>query len=592
MPSYTSLKTRERRIAMTQIRSPIKVTLEKRGQMTIRPSDYVATGGEGSIYRASGTVIKLYTDQRKIAKMTGKIEMLSRIKHPYIVAPHGVVYSHTKEVIGIHMPYVDGEPLPRIFTNDFRAREKFTDTDAAQFALKMREAVQFAHAHNALLVDSNELNWLASLGGAKGPEPRVIDVDSWSIGAWPATVIMQTIRDHHTKGFTQLTDWFAWGIVTFQIFTGIHPYKGTINGFKPGDLEGRMKANASVFSPKIKLNRAVRDFSRIGKPLLEWYAAVFQKGERSIPPSPLAQTPIAQAAVVKHIIATPAGNLIFDKLYGNGNDPALRIWPCGVILLRSGNLFDITSKRIIGMLISPYGEVIATPNGWLVADWIDGKITFSHTHKAGGETKTLLLPLIGRHIVRYENRVFIVTAGGLTEVIYRDLGRPVISAGNTWGVMLNSTRWFDGIGVQDAMGASFLIMPSGKTALLQIRVRELDGLKPITAKAENGFVAIIAADNHGTYHKLEILTREHDSTYRTWTGITDNPELTMTMLPKGVGVTIIDDGELTIFVPATQATTKVREPRMTTDITLAHIGDKTAYLNRGEVWTITMKNKS
>lgn len=577
---------------MTQIISNIWVNLDKRGRLTIRPSDYVATGGEGSIYRASGTVIKLYTDQRKIAKMADKIEMLSRIKHPYIVAPHGTVTNRIGEVIGIHMPYIDGEPLPRIFTNDFRAREKFTDKDAAQFALKMQEAVQFAHANNALLIDANELNWLAVLGGKNGPEPRVIDVDSWAIGKWPATVVMQTIRDYHTKGFTRLSDWFAWGVVTFQIFTGIHPYKGTIDGFKPGDLEGRMKANASVFFPKAKLSRAIRDFSRIGKPLLEWYDAVFQNGERSIPPSPLAQTPIAQAAVVRHIAVTPAGNLIFDKLYGNTNDPAMRIWPCGVILLRSGELFDIASKRTIGTLASPYGEVITTQDGWLVADWIDGKMTFSHIRKPGGETETLPLPLTGRHIVRYENRMFVVTAGGLTEVIYRDLGRSVISAGNTWGVMLNSTRWFDGVGIQDAMGASFLIMPSGKTALLQIRIRELDGLKPITAKAENGFAAIIAADAHGAYHKLEILTREQDSTYRIWTGITDNPELTMTMLPKGVGVTIIDDGELTVFVPATQAATKVREPRMTADITLAHIGDKTAYLHRGEVWAITMKHKN
>lgn len=116
---------------MTQIRDPIWVNLEKRGRLTIRPSDYIATGGEGSIYRASSTVIKLYVDQRKIAKMAEKIELLSHVKHPYIIAPHGTVQNRVGEVIGIHMPYVDGEPLPRIFTNDFRAREKFTDKDAA-----------------------------------------------------------------------------------------------------------------------------------------------------------------------------------------------------------------------------------------------------------------------------------------------------------------------------------------------------------------------------------------------------------------------------------------------------------------------------
>lgn len=577
---------------MTQIRDPIWVNLEKRGRLTIRPSDYIATGGEGSIYRASGTVIKLYVDQRKIAKMAEKIELLSRVKHPYIIAPHGTVQNRIGEVIGIHMPYVDGEPLPRTFTNDFRAREKFTDKDAAQFAFKMQEAVRFAHANGALLVDPNELNWLAVMNGKNGPEPRVIDVDSWAIGKWPATVVMQSIRDWHTKGFTQLSDWFAWGIVTFQIFTGIHPYKGTIDGFKPGDLEGRMKANASVFSPKAKLSRAVRDFSCIGAPLLDWYAAVFQNGERSVPPSPLAQTTIAKAAVVKHLTALPAGNLIFTKLYGNANDPAVRIWPCGIIMLRSGTLFDIASKRAIGALASQNGEVITTPDGWLVTDRIDGNLIFSHIRQASKKANELPFPLVGRHIIRYENRMFVVTAGGLTEVIFRDLGKPVLSAGNTWGAMLNSTRWFDGIGIQDAMGATFLIMPSGKAGLMHIRIKELDGLKPITAKAENGFAAIIALDAHGAYQKLEVASNEHDGTYRAWKGITDSPELNISILPKGVCATIADDGELTIFVPATRNVVKVREQRIAADMILARIGEKTAYLHNGEVWSVTMKHKN
>lgn len=577
---------------MTQIKDSIWVNLEKRGRLTIRPSDYIATGGEGSIYRASGTVIKLYADQRKIAKMIDKIELLSRITHPYIIAPHGAVYNRIGEAIGIHMPYVDGEPLPRMFTNDFRTREKFTDKDAAQFAHKMQEAIQFAHAHGALLVDPNELNWLAVMQGKNGPEPRVIDVDSWAIGKWPATVVMQSIRDWHTKGFTQLSDWFAWGIVTFQIFTGIHPYKGTIDGFKPGDLEGRMKANASVFSPKAKLSKAVRDFSSIGAPLLDWYTAVFQNGERSTPPSPLAQTTVAKAAVVKHITALPAGNLIFTKLYGTTNDPAVRIWPSGVIALQSGKLFDIASKRAIGTLRSPNGEVITTPDGWLVADRIDGNLVFSHIRQASKKADTLSFPLTVRHIIRYENRMFAITAGGLTEIIFRDLGKPVLSAGNTWGAMLNSTRWFDGIGIQDAMGATFLIMPSGKAGLMHIRVKELDGLKPITAKAENGFAVIIALNAHGAYQKLEITSHEHDNTYRVWTGIADSPELNIVILPTGVCAAITDDEELTIFVPATRTMTQVRDRRISADMVLARIGERTAYLHNGEVWSVTMKHKN
>lgn len=584
---------RERRSPMTQIKSPIWINLEKKGRLTVAPNDYIASGGEGSVYRVSDTVIKLYDDHRKLAAMKEKIALLARIRHPYIVAPQGIVENRIGETIGIWMPYATGEPLPRLFTNDFRMRENFTDKDAARFSHKMQETVRAAHAHGALLIDPNELNWLAALGGANGPEPRIIDVDSWAIGKWPAVAVMQTIRDWHAKEFTQLSDWFAWGIVTFQIFTGIHPYKGTIDGFKPSDIEGRMRANASVFSKKAKLSRAVRDFSRIPAPLLDWYMAVFQNGERSIPPSPLAAgLAVPRAAAVQHITAASAGTLIFDKLYGDAGDPAVRVWPCGIIMLRSGNLFDVASKRVIGAIASPNGEVIATHGGWLVADWDDGEIVFSHIAQKGGKTEKLRFPLNAQRLLRHDDRMFVTTKNGITEVIVRDLGRPVISAGNTWGVMLNAARWFDGAGIQDAMGAMFLIMPTGKTALLTLRIRELDGMKPLAAKAENGFAVIIAADKRGAYRKFEILVQDDAASYQIWEDAADNPEIVMTMLPKGAGATITDDGELTVFVPATRLVTKVRDPRIAADMMLARIGNKAAYLYRGEAWSITMRRKS
>ena len=49
-------------------RGNIKVTLEGRGQLTLRDADYVASGGEGSIYRANDTVVKLYSDKDKMTR--------------------------------------------------------------------------------------------------------------------------------------------------------------------------------------------------------------------------------------------------------------------------------------------------------------------------------------------------------------------------------------------------------------------------------------------------------------------------------------------------------------------------------------------
>ena len=53
-----------RRPKMTKVGGSVKVVLSGRGPLTLRPNDYEATGGEGSVYRAKKTAIKIFTDKR------------------------------------------------------------------------------------------------------------------------------------------------------------------------------------------------------------------------------------------------------------------------------------------------------------------------------------------------------------------------------------------------------------------------------------------------------------------------------------------------------------------------------------------------
>src|SRR5262249_40063720 len=101
-----------------------KVILAGKGPMGLRPSNHIATGGEGAIYRLNQTVVKVFTDPSKLQTydMVGKIAMLSKIQHPWIVAPKGIVTDESQKPIGYYMSFADGETLPRFFTNDFRAQ--------------------------------------------------------------------------------------------------------------------------------------------------------------------------------------------------------------------------------------------------------------------------------------------------------------------------------------------------------------------------------------------------------------------------------------------------------------------------------------
>src|SRR3989344_1159989 len=384
---------------MTSRTGTIHVELEGRGPLTLRESDYVASGGEASVYKAHGTSVKLYTDSKKMRRdgTAEKIKLLKVLRHPFIMAPEGIVRDAQGHEIGIYMPYAEGEPLPRVFTNAFWQRESFDIAHASTLVERMRDTVSFAHSNGAVMVDGNELNWIAQTRVKNGPEPRTIDVDSWAIGKFGATVVMPSIRDWHTKGFTKNSDWFTWGVVTFQLFTGIHPYRGTRDGYERNELERRMKDKVSVFAPRVHLNASVRDFNTIPPALRSWYEAVFEKGERTIPPSPFDKgiAAIAPSARTYRAVVTATGQLVFEKLFEVTGDPVLRVWPSGVVLLASGKMFDIRSKRIISVGQSHGAEIVKVPWGWLIGDWMNGKPTFSFVDDRTLQRQSLPFQLVG-----------------------------------------------------------------------------------------------------------------------------------------------------------------------------------------------------
>lgn len=577
---------------MTSARGSLQLILDGKGPVTLRPVDHIATGGQGSVYRISDMVVKVYTDQAKLRQegLAEKFALLAKLKHPYIVSPIGLALAQDGKPAGYFMPFVEGppagEPLSRVFTNEFYQQRGFGLAQAHRLVERMRETFRFAHQHGAVLVDANELNWFCMMG--KEPEPRAVDVDAWAIDRWKASVIMPSIRDWHSKEFNELTDWFAWGIVTFQIYTGIHPFKGTLDGFGRADLEARMKANASVFAPGCRLNRAVRDFACISAPLRNWYEAVFHRGERSVPPSPFDTTATqAPAAVVLRSVTTSStGRLTFEKIFESAGTPVLKVFPAGLALLNSGWLADLRRKLPIEKAISANCEIVSIPNGWAMGDVDGGMIRLMHFD---GRTRGYLkFSLQARRLFSGDNRLFAVTDTGITEIWIRMMipDKIIAAPGQTWGVIANSTRWFEGLGVLDAMGATFLVIPFGQNSVATVRVRELDSMKVVAGKAGKQFAALVAVDRSGAYRKIELAFAHQYQSYKTWAGPADGPELNAAMLPRGVCATIAKDGELLIFVPSTGQLNRIEDRNIGTDMYLAAWEESVVYLHQGAVWSL------
>lgn len=575
------------------ITKPVKIELENRGVLTLQPKDYVVSGGEGAIYKPStDTIIKLYHDTQKMRHdgMPQKLSLLSQINHPFIVNPKGLVYEH-QAPIGYYMKFEEGENLAKVFTTAYRQRENFTDKDAIMLVDGMRTAVKVAHDHKAVLVDANELNWLVAKN-KKTVEPRLIDVDSWKISTWDASVIMLSIRDWHTKGFNEGSDWFSLAVVTFQIFTGIHPYKGGLDGFKTNDIESRMKANKSVFTPGVRLNSAVRDFGCIPVPLLEWYESVFQQGDRTEPPSPKAisnKTP--KPAVVKRVVVANNGKglVITEVIYDGVNDTPIQVFPCGIIRMASGQLVDLLTKKAFTKTVQGNCEVISTPYGYLLAEIAaDGNCSFTLLLKDGSAVD-LAIMIKAHRFMRYQNRLFVVGTIGLTEVTVRQGAKPMLVTLNTWQILLNSTTWFDGVGLQDALGAVFFVAPFSEKSCVFLRVPELDKKKVVDAKAGTRYIVATTIDNAtGLYTRYEFVMDKEYKTYSVTATPVSTPDLNISILPKGVNATIVDDGQLVISVPVNGSVSNVNDSKIESAFILSNWENKVTFTNDKKVFSLAL----
>lgn len=625
----------------------LPIILEHKGPITLRPSDHIATGGQGSVYRVAGKAVKIYLrpDEARSTGLPDKIHLLSSLKHPYVNAPEGLVLDpYSSLPIGHYLPFIDsGHALSLVFTNDFWKKENFNTSSANILVSRIRETVEFAHAHtpSALLIDANELNWFAILSptitststppptptsSSHGPSPCVIDVDSWAIDRWKPEVIMPSIRDWHSSTFSQLTDWFSWGIVTFQIYTGIHPYKGTLDGFSRSDMLGRMKANASVFTKGVRLNAAVRDFSTIPSRLHSWYESTFQSTVREKPPSPFdVATSISPATRVLRVATstivsttgsgtgsgsgtntnsasttvTP-GTLKFEKILSTpSSDPVIRVFHCGVALTSSGKLINLTTSSAICqdrydlhcevVEVARVGTAAGAAGGWVVAE--PGKQSigkFTYISKSDFIPRPLSISLASTSILAFGNRLFTVADTGLSEIHIRFFDHPIAAISNTWGIIPNSTRWFEGFGVLDALGSIFLLTPFGLDGLPQTRVPELDGMRVITGKAGERFVSLIAVNRSGDYHKFEFTFDKLYSSYSSWQSSSDSAELNLAILPKGVCATIYKDTELVIFVPSTRTVRHIEDKHVSTAMTLFNWQNTVVSVQNGEVWRVSV----
>jgi serine/threonine protein kinase len=223
----------------------------------LNDNNFKAKGGEGSIYIVGDTVYKVCDPGKMIAD--GKFKELAALDHMRIIRPDDVLLDSKSKPTGYTMKVVPGNPLPlaKILSKTYREREGVTPDMMAELVSQISEGIRYIHKKPGYLqVDGNELNYMVT---NNHKDIYFIDVNSYQTPNFPADAIMPSIRDWNAgTNFTQLTDWYSFAIISFYMFTGIHPFKGMHPNFtnlKTSMIE-RMQVGISVLDKNTQFPQA------------------------------------------------------------------------------------------------------------------------------------------------------------------------------------------------------------------------------------------------------------------------------------------------------------------------------------------------
>ena len=526
--------------------SDTKKVIVNNRPVTLTGKDYKFAGGEAAIYYKGGVAYRIYHDTSKMIPVA-KIKELIAVTAKNVVKPLDIIYdASTNDAVGFTMPFLDDvEPLVRFFTATFKQAQGITPAMSVQLVKALQTVVGEVHADKCLIVDLNEMNVLVGMNDKTSP--YVIDVGSWKTPSFPATAIMESIRDPKVKNnaFTEMSDWFSFAILATQVYIGIHPYKGGHPDYKPTQWRKRMDDGVSIFDPKASLPSVCLPFSVIPKRHLDWLQSVFKNNERSVPPLPEGAAPIAvppQMVTVKS-----SGSFQINEWHSHGSD---------VIAFYSffGNDYVVTKRGVEEVKGTKpfYTELYGSsrillcpsedPSVPVVVSLVGTSLRFTDKNGNVVENRTATGTFV-RNSVAYS-----VLSGNLYEHKFVKLNGKIVSRTKSVQTISElSSKVFDGVVVQDLLGTIWLTVPFKSGFCITKKIPEMSGYRVIDAKAEAN-VCVVVGERNGVYTRFIVLFNEDFSEFsiRVDADINYN-SINFTVTPAGVVVLMTDDDEIQIF---------------------------------------------
>jgi hypothetical protein len=561
--------------------------VQGQGEIRLSRTDFKAQGGEGAIYVKGSAAYKIYTDPARAIR-PAKIQELSVLTQTNIIRPLNILLDGKNRPVGYAMRHIDkAYALCQLFPKAFRRRNNLTAEMTLRLVRQLQEGVRHVHAKGILIVDLNEMNFLVS---EDFRELFFIDVDNYQTPSYPATALMESVRDRHARGFTTGSDFFSLAVVSFQMFVGIHPFKGTYPPLmnlpdKETRLDARMRANISVLRPEVSVPGACLPFSVIPPAYLDWYRAVFDEGKR-LPPPDGAQPALTLTAPSEHYHYVGAGYFEVTELQEFDGDI---IW--------HDSLFTVSEKSIyFGGKKYPKPQVdvkvAATPRlHHPVAAFMEGsRLRFLNLstgqHLTQGIEGDDVMLCNGQFYIRQRENIFAVE---FIELRSGSLPGLKIAA----NVMIASTRLFEGVAIQNLLGAYYASIFPAAGVCHQVRLPELDGHQTVEARLYRNILMVIGA-REGLYDKLIFRFSDDFSGYdlRVVQNVSST-DINFTVLDGGVVLHLTEEGSLEVFSRHKNSShiKTIQDPSIEGDTRLFHRGTQALMARGRRLYGIKMRQQ-
>jgi hypothetical protein len=552
----------------------MEIYVQGKHRVSLLPADFKAQGGEGSVYVKGKTAYKIYADPKKMIP-AAKIQELSVLSKPEIIRPQDILFDGKQQPVGYTMATVDrAAALCQLFTKAFRDRHNIVPERMLRLVRAMQQGVSHVHANGILIVDLNEMNFLVDDAFEK---VYFIDVDSYQTPGFRATALMESVRDRHATAFSEMTDWFSFAVVSFQMFTGIHPYKGKHATLKT--LDERMLANVSVFSPDVGVPGTCLPFDVIPDAYRQWYRAVFDQGQRIAPPDRLDATLHIVPQIQRKV---GSSQFQIEMLQDFGAD----VWNYlhGLVVTADGVVIGGRTLLHGGVKIG-----IIPQSAHAAAAWVEnGQLHLFNLTRG----QDIVCQIDAEDIMTCDSRVYVKQNDSLWEIEFVELpAMTLVKTRLASNVMEQATQLFDGVALQNMLGAWYATLVPAKGVAYQVRLPELDGCQIIDAKYQNNVLMIVVAKN-GQYDKLML---RFGADYRSYDlrCVTDiaNYDINFTVLDSGVCLHMNDQDELEVFSNQKSATglKVIADPAITGDCKLYKNGTQALFARGHTLYKFRMQ---